>query len=234
MQRILIGVFTAACFGIAVYSSPATARSGMAGVRANLQPATNQRMDVAQVLARAGIWGKDFPSVLAFLESWKRINEQKIYVFPDRVVGGTQYRKREEAQTVAARLTEAMKTTRSKPKPQFADLLKGVPPQGPSQLRIEAVRFLPDDDFFHVAWSNPSLQFLKPNVSMATVISRLGPPEKTTQELIQNETERRPVVLTLHSYAGGAIVFAESDWAPVPGTVDRVILDVTALTAALY
>jgi len=234
MQRILIAVFTAACFGIAVYSRPATTRSGMAGVRANLQTATNQRMDVAQVLAKAGIWGKDFPSVLAFLETWQRINEQKIYVFPDRVVGGTQYRKREEAQTAAARLTDAMKTTRSKPKAQFADLLKGVPPQGPSQLRIEAVAFLPDDDLFHVAWFNPSLQFLKPNVSMATVISRLGPPEKTTQELIQNETERRPVVLTLHSYAGGAIVFAESDWAPVPGTVDRVILDVTALTAALY
>ena len=232
MQRNLIVVFTAACLGIAVYSRPVTAQSEMAGVHANFQPATNQRMDVAQVLTRAGIWGKDFPSVLAFLESWKRINEQKIYVFPDRVVGGTQYRKREEAQTVGARLTEAMKATRSKPKPQFADLLKGA--QGPSQLRIETIRFLPDDDFFHIAWSNPSLQFLKPNVSMATVISRLGPPEKTTQELIQNETERRPVVLTLHSYAGGAIVFAESDWAAVPGTVDRVILDVTALTAALY
>lgn len=234
MQRILIVVFTAACFGIAVYSRPVTTRSGMARVRANWQGSTNQRLDVAQVLAKAGIWGKDFPSVLAFLESWKRINEQEIYVFPDRVVGGTQYRKREEAQTVAARLIDAMKATRSKPKPQFADLLKGVPPQGPSQLRIETIGFLPDDDLFHVAWSNPSLQFLKPNVSMATVISRLGPPEKTTQEVIQNETERRPVVLTLHSYAGGAIVFAESDWAAVPGTVDRVILDVTALTAALY
>ena len=91
MQRILIGVFIAACFGIAVCLSPATARSGMAGVRANSQPATNQRVDVAQVLARAGIWGKDFPSVLAFLESWKRINEQKISCLPDRVVGGTQY-----------------------------------------------------------------------------------------------------------------------------------------------
>ena len=117
MQRILVIVFIAACFGIAVYSRPVTARSGMAGAGAHLQSATNQRMDVANVLAKAGIWGKDFPSVLAFLESWKRINEQKIYVFPDRVVGGSQYRKSEEAQTAAGRLTAAMKVTRSRPKP---------------------------------------------------------------------------------------------------------------------
>jgi hypothetical protein len=191
-------------------------------------------MDVTQVLAKAGIWGKDFPSVLAFLESWNRINEQKIYIFPDRVVGSTQYRTREAARVAAGRLSEAMKATRSRPKPEAADLLRGVPVRAESQLRIEVIRFLPDDDFFHIAWLNPSMQLLTPNVSMATVRSRLGPPEKTTLELIQNETERRPVVLTLHSYAGGAIVFAESDWAPVPETVDRVIFDVKAVTAALY
>ena len=233
MQRILIVVFTAACFGIAVYSRPVT-RSGTAGVRANLLPATNQRMDVAQVLARAGIWGKDFPSLLTFLESWNRVNEEKIYVFPDRVVGATQHPKRETAQSAAARLADAMKAPRSTPKRQVADLLRGVPSGAQDQLRIEVIPFLPDDDFFHVAWSNPSLQFIKPGVSVSTVISRLGPPEKTTQVLIQNETERRPVVLTLHSYAGGAIVFAESDWSPLPATVDRVMLDVKAVTAALY
>jgi hypothetical protein len=126
-----------------------------------------------------------------------------------------------------------MKTPRSRPKPEFADLLKGVSAQAPAQLQVEVVPFLPDDDFFHVAWSNPSLQFLAPNLSVATVRERVGPPERTTQELIQNETERRPVVLTLHSYAGGAIIFAESDWS-TPGVVDRVIFDVRAITAALF
>lgn len=193
-----------------------------------------QRKTVAQILSDRSLWGKDFPTVLAFLGSWSTVNEPNVFVFPNRVVGSTQYKTRDAAQQAAARLSEAMKATRARPKAEFADLLRGVPAQAPPQLRVEVIRFLPDDDFFHVAWSNPSLQFLAPNLSVATVRDRLGPPEKTTQELVQNETERRPVVLTLHDYAGGAIVFAESDWSPQPGSVDRVIIDVRAITAALF
>jgi hypothetical protein len=233
MLRISIVVLIAV-FSIAGYSGPLTIPNRTITVRPNWQSSTNQGMNLTQVLARAGIWGKDFPTVLAFLESWNRINEQKIYVFPDRVVGSTQYPKREAAQAAAARLSEAMKATRSKPKAQVADLLKGVPAQAESQLRVEVIRFLPDDDYYHIAWANPSLRFLTPNVSVAAIRNSLGAPEKTVVELIQNETERRPVVLTLHSYANGAIVFAESDWSPLPGTVDRVIFDVKTLTAALY
>lgn len=62
---------------------------------------------------------------------------------------------------------------------------------------------------------------------------RFGPPESVTTMLIQNDTDRRPVVLTLSAYANGAILFAESDWAPVPGVVDRVLLDVRKITGAL-
>jgi hypothetical protein len=233
MKRTSI-VVLAICLGIAAYSTGVTATGEGARKNATWRSATNQTTAVTQVLAKAGIWGKDFPSVLAFLESWNRVNEQKIYVFPDRVVGGTRYEKREAAQAAAARLSEAMKATRSKPKPQAADLLRGVPAQAESQLRVEVIQFLPDDDYYHVAWVNPSMRLLTPNVSVASIRNALGAPEKSRVELIQNETERRPVVLTLHSYANGAVVFAESDWSPLPGTVDRVILDVRALTAALY
>lgn len=233
MQRISIILLIAVVFSIAGYSMPVTTLNRPLNVGTNWS-ATIQRMDVAQVLTKAGIWGKDFPTVLAFLESWNRINEQKIYVFPDRVVGSTQYNSRDAARGAAARLSDAMKAPRSRPKAGLADLLRGASPQAQTQLRVEVIRFLPDDDSFHVAWLNPSAQLLGRNVSIATLQQRLGPPEKSTLELIQNETERRPVVLTLHSYAGGAIIFAESDWSAVPGTVDRVILDVKAVTAALY
>lgn len=233
MQRTSIVVLTI-CFSIAAYSTGVTATRESAGERATWQSSTNQSTAVIQVLAKARIWGKDFPSVLAFLESWNRVNEQRIYVFPDRVVGGTRYEKREAAEAAAGRLREAMKATRSRPKPQAADLLRGVPAQTEAKLRVEVIQFLPDDDDYHVAWVNPSLRFLTPGVSVASIRNALGAPEKTTVELVQNEAERRPVVLTLHSYAGGAIVFAESDWSPMPGTVDRVIFDVRALTAALY
>lgn len=208
------------------------------GAPVSLRPATTESMSqggpsLAKILSDRTLWGRDFPTVLAFLDSWSRINEQKIYIFPDRVVGGTRYKTREEAQQAAARLSEAMRATRPRPKPEFLELLRGVPSQAPDQLRVEAITFLPDDDYFHVAWTSQSLRFGAQNLSVATVRERLGPPEKTALELIQNETERRPVILTVHSYAGGAVVFAESDWA-TPGYVDRVILDVTAIRAALF
>jgi hypothetical protein len=191
------------------------------------------RASLAKIFSDRTLWGRDFSAVLAFLESWSRIDEQKIYVFPDRVVGGKRHKTREDAQQAATKLIEAMKATRPRPRPEFLELLRGVPAQAPDQLRVEVITFLPDDESLHVAWTSRSMRFLGQNLSVATVRERLGPPEKTTLELIQNETERRPVVLTLHSYAGGAVVFAESDWA-TPGYVDRVILDVPAIRAALF
>jgi hypothetical protein len=231
MRQISILVFSI-CVSLAGYPAGVTATNDTDVDGATEQ--SNQTTSVTQVLAKAGIWGKDLPSLLAFMESWNRINEPKIHVFPDRVVGSTRYTKREEAQAAAARLSDAMKATRSRPKPQAADLLGGVSAQAISQLRVEVIKFLPDDDYYHVAWVNPALRFIAPGASMSAVRNSLGAPEKSTVEVVQNETERRPVILTLHSYAGGSIIFAESDWSAVPGTVDRVILDVKAVTAALY
>ena len=234
MRQISMTIAVIAIYcSVGAYWNPVATRNKAAHVSAKSLPAMKQSGSVVQILTNRALWGKDFPTALAFLESWNRINEQKIFMFTNRVVGSTRYKTREAAQQAAARLSEAMKTPRSRPKPELADLLQGVPAQAPSQLRVEVVRFLPDDDFFHVAWSNPSLQFLAPNLTVATVRERIGPPERTTQELVQNEAERRPVVLTLHNYAAGAIIFAESDWS-TPGVVDRVIFDVRAITAALF
>jgi hypothetical protein len=193
-----------------------------------------QETNLARVLADRRVWGKDLPTALAFVESWGRAGERRLYVFPDRVVGATQYRTRDEAQRVAVRLTEAMRAARRSARPGFEELLRGVPTRAPAALRVSVVRLVPDDEYFHVAWTGPSLQLLPPQLTVAAVRERLGPPERVVQELIQNETERRPVVLTLYVYAGGAVAFAESDWAPVPGYVDRAVLDVSAVTAALF
>ena len=65
------------------------------------------------------------------------------------------------------------------------------------------------------------------------VLERLGRPERVTTELLDDGTERRPIILTIYHYAGGVIAFAESDVAPRPGFINRVFLDVSAVTAAL-
>lgn len=210
-----------------------TPNENQASLTSTTKSTSQATPSLAKILSDRTLWGKDFPLVLGFLDSWSQSNEKKIYIFTDRVVGSNRYKTREEAQQAAARMREAIKATRPRPRPEFLDLLKGLPSEAPEQLSVEVIRFLPDDDDFHVAWKSPSLGFLAQNLSVATVRERLGPPEKTTLELIQNETERRPVVLTMHSYAGGAVIFAESDWA-TPGYVDRAILDVPTIRAALY
>jgi hypothetical protein len=207
--------------------------SGAAGPATPAAPPA-QGTDLARALSDSALWGKDFPTALAFVEGLGRAGERRVYVFPDRVVGATQHRTQDEARRAAARLTAAMRAGRRRARPAFEGLLRGVPTQAPAALRVEVVRLEPDDEYFHVAWVAPTLQFLPRQLTVAAVRERLGPPERVVQELIQNETERRPVVLTLNFYAGGAVAFAESDWAPVPGYVDRAVLDVPAVTAALF
>lgn len=114
-------------------------------------------------------------------------------------------------------------------KPEFSSMIRRA--QAP--LRAEVLPVF-EDDSAHVALTGRTLQFLAPRLSMTTVRNRLGEPEKVSRVTIQNKFERRGVVLTLYSYAGGAITFAEADYTAVHGLVDRVILDVAAVTAAVF
>jgi hypothetical protein len=66
------------------------------------------------------------------------------------------------------------------------------------------------------------------------VEAAFGKPETITTLVIQSKRDMRPAILTLNSYAGGAIIFAESDLAPRPGLVDRVILDVPVMASMLF
>ena len=79
-----------------------------------------------------------------------------------------------------------------------------------------------------------SAQFLKPGLTISDVEARLGKAERVTTEVLDDGTERRPVILTLHHYAGGAIIFVESDMNPNIHSVDRVFLDVSKISAAFF
>jgi hypothetical protein len=52
--------------------------------------------------------------------------------------------------------------------------------------------------------------------------------------LLDDGSEMRPVVLKLHHYAGGAVVFAESNLNPKAGAVDRVLLHAAVISAAIF
>lgn len=185
-----------------------------------------------QILSNGAFWGKDFRYLLAYLPHWSRIGAATITVFPHEVVGSTSSKTRGEAQLKAAELAESLIQPRPSLKPEALDFLPGVYehpiPFQPKEL------FIRESNAFRVGWSDPSAQFLAPSLTVRKVEEQLGPPEKVTTQLILTERDGRPVKLTLHSYAGGSIIFAASDLAPIPGVVERVILNTSGIVPVLF
>ena len=206
----------------------------LACVEANAQSSpTPSKPTLDAIFSDSTLWGKDFPIALASLQSWPAAGERSVVVFQNRIVGGTPLKTREEAEQTSKKVAEAMATMEFKPKPRFEAMFKDVAPQLAAPLKTEIISRFQDDDSVRVASTRPDAQFLAPNLTMAAVQKRLGPPEKVEQQVIHGEGERRPVVLTLYRYADGAVTFAESNIAVRPGMVDRVLLDVPTVVNAI-
>lgn len=201
-----------------------------------LQEVKPERVDpeaLAKILNDRELWGKDFPIVLAYLPIWKQVDEDEVAIFPNQVVSETRYKSRDEAGEKLTKMQQVALKRPPKPKPQFLKSVVAPTDEAPP-FKIELNSKFKDDGLTRVAWIAPSLEFLPPDLTIAKVRKRLGKEEKITQQVIQTERDSRPVVLTLHHYASGAIIFVESDWNPKPGSVDRVRLDVAAVTIAVF
>lgn len=184
---------------------------------------------VVRILEDRALWGKDFYGLLASLASFQQAGEQRLQVFADRVVGTKRYDSLAEAQRRVPALEQALK--RAEDQRLAAAVLRRYQAQ-PLILKPTAIQFV-DDGSYRVAALQPDAQFLAPGLKTATVLERLGKAEKVTTEVLDDGTERRPVILTVYHYAGGAIAFAEADVAPRPGFINRVFLDVPAITSSL-
>lgn len=187
---------------------------------------------VVQMLEDPTIWGKDYPAALAYLSSWKSIEEQSVALFADEVVGATVYDSRDRAEQSASQLSKAMQEPQPPPNREFETFI-GDAGKTPPPFQAAPIPF-PEDDSIRVAWTGESLQFLAPGLRLAEIEARYGPPEKVERQAIQGEGERRPIILITYQYADGAILFAETDIAPIPGLVNRVLFDVDAITRVVF
>jgi hypothetical protein len=188
-------------------------------------------MQLQKMLTDQELWGADAFALFATLQRWKS-TETSIYIFPDRVVGGNKYESAAAAAQSLSRISAAPKAAPPKLRPEYqAAYRQSLSRAAALKFRVEP--FL-EDDSFHLVAQREGGQFLKPGVPMRTVIDRYGKPEKTTTEVVNAQGDRRPAVLTVNWYAGGAIKFVQSDLSPNPETVDRVVIDLGALTAQIY
>lgn len=219
--------------GVACGSGVGSTRAGVAAPTPTPTPTPAPPLSpVAKALSDSALWGKDFASALASLPAWSRAGESTLVIFPNRIVGGTPHGAEKEARESASRVMSALATAKPPVRPAFAALLLKAHEGGPA-MRLEPMRFW-DDLSFRAAWAGSSLQFYSPDLKLSVVRERLGPPEKVKREVIEGDAERRPLILTVSEYFSGAVRFAESDWAPKPGFVDRVVLKVRAVEAVVF
>jgi hypothetical protein len=183
---------------------------------------------VARILVEQPLWGRDYPALLAQLRALQDAGETSAYVFGDRAAGASAF----PSEQAARPRVERVRALAAKPAP-LGPQFKAM--QGAARavtLRTEAARLI-DGDGYHVVLTSPAaLELLPPGLTIAAVRSRLGEPERVTELTIENQGERRPVILKLHAYAGGAIAYAESNMAE-PGVVERVVVTLAAVTPAV-
>jgi hypothetical protein len=189
-------------------------------------------MQIQKMLTDRELWGADAFALFAGLQRWKNAGESSILVFPDRVVGGNKYDSPAAAEPSASRLSAVMKAAPPKLRPEYQAAYRQSLSRAAS-FKIRTERFL-EDDSFHLVMRREAGEFLKPDIPMRIITDRYGKPEKTTTEVVHAQGDRRPAVLTVHWYAGGAIKFVQSDLSPRPETVDRVVIDVNAIASQLY
>jgi|SRR5271165_278941 len=185
-----------------------------------------------KILTSQRLWGQDAFAVFATLEAWKNAGETSIVMFPDRVLGGKKSDTPAGVEQSAAHLTAALKRAQPKLRSEYQAVYRQSMVRT-SGFKIATERFL-EDDSFRVVLKREGGEFLKKGVTMRTIIDLYGKPENTTTEVVQSQGDRRPAVLTVHSYANGAIKFVQSDLSPTPDVVDQVVVDVTTSAAQLY
>lgn len=190
-----------------------------------------QEKGMEDILTDQSLWGESFPSVLSSLPAFTRAGEEQVSVFSGRILGRTKYARRGQTEPRVTKLAEELKATQNLT-PRSSRMAIYMT-KGRIALRAEVYQ-LPDDRTFRISAAGPTAQFLAPGLSIAAVKRRLGKEEKVTTEVLDDGTDRRPVILTLHHYAGGAIIFVESDVNPNIGSVDRVFLDAPKISAALF
>jgi hypothetical protein len=194
--------------------------------------AVGQTPQLEKILKDRNIWGDDAIQMLASIDRWKDAGETSILVYADRVVGGTKWETAERAREMASRVSQAMQRPRAKLSPGFLTAYQGVLERRIPRGHVQSTRFM-EDDSFRVQWSREGAVFLK-QLTLRAVTDAYGPPEKIVTEVVHARGERRPAVLTISEYAKGAVKFVQSDLAPDPSAVDRVILDVAAVDQQVF
>jgi hypothetical protein len=174
-----------------------------------LAAAPSREGDLARMLRDPNLFGPDARAVLESLPAFDAAGEKEIAILDRRVAGETRYRDRDDA----ARAATAAREMRS-------------------PVPLSPIVF-PDDRTIRLGSADAEVRYLATPATLENVERTYGPAERVTTEQLLDGTMRRPIELTLHRFAHGALVIATSNLRPDPSDVDRVFLDVKAAMRVL-
>ena len=215
------------CFLLVLAMAALPYGAGDASAMPNPQSSSPQLL---KFLSDQNIWGPDAPQVFAYLDRWKSEGESTIQIFSDRVVGGNKFETTAQGKEHADRMSQGMKRPAARLSSELAASFKAALARKAPALQVESALYLEDDSYRLIA-KQANAEYLKKGLTMSAVSAAYGKPEKTSTEVVQARGDRRPAILTISEYEGGKIKFVQSDLSADPATVDRVILDVSAVAA---
>ena len=189
---------------------------------------------IIDILSDKSLWGKDALFLFSHLSSWSRSGDTSMHVYPQGAMGVTKYGSDGDARKAARGIAALLGGPQPAIDARVAAALRPIAGAASPAAGLNILPRFKEDDAIRIRWGAEDLQLLAPDLTIRQVTTRLGAPERIIRKAIMNETERRPVGLTIYSYAGGAIQFAESSLARNRGIVDRDILNLPAVTANLF
>jgi len=179
-------------------------------------------------LGQRALWGPDYSLLIASIPAWAQAQEKTILIAPDLIIGGTPFRSAAEAEKRARTLRAALARATYSLGPDFAAAAREAKPAAD---KVEVRRYGTDGSYRTVIVRG--VEFLPPKLTLAEVQGVLGKEGSVKREVEDGGGEHRPIVYTSHVWAGGAVIYQTSNYAPTPDQVVRVILNVPSALRAI-
>jgi len=173
------------------------------------------------------LWRPDYPAALRSVPALSKAGETQVEILSRRIVGTRKYSDRGAAERDAHAAEQAQAAA-----PPMRVAVGSTEARGRKLPPIAAIDF-PDDRSVRVGTPDHDAQYINVNARIEQVEQKWGKPEKVTQEVLDDGTERRPIALTLYHYANDAVIVVTTDIND-PHAVDRVYLDTKTVMQTIF
>jgi hypothetical protein len=181
----------------------------------------------ADMLRDPLLWGPDYPAALRTIPALAQAGETTVEILPRSVVGARKYTDR------AAAKRDASVAARAEAAPPSMRVTVGAPGAAERKPPPAAAIDFPDDRSVRVGTPDQNAQYINVKARIEQVEQRWGKPERVTQEVLDDGTDRRPITLTLYHYASDGVIVVTTD-VNDPHAVDRVYLDTKTVMRAIF